>query len=77
LKALLTRSSWVIHGDDDSVVYLRQAQAFVDLVKDKLPETKLQFDVAKGHDHAFDVDPAYWKEYAGPAMEFLSSNWLQ
>jgi fermentation-respiration switch protein FrsA (DUF1100 family) len=67
----------VIHGDDDSVVYLRQTQALVDLVKHKLPDTKLRFDIAKGHDHAFDVDQAYWREYAGPAMEFISSNWLQ
>jgi hypothetical protein len=49
-------------------VYLRQSQALVDLIKEKLPETKLQFDVAKGHDHAFDLDPRYWNEYAESAI---------
>lgn len=73
---MLTRDSWVIHGDDDSVVYLRQSQAFVDLIKEKLPETKLRFDIAKRHDHAFDVEPSAWSEYAGPAMEFVSKHWL-
>jgi hypothetical protein len=77
LKASLTRNSWVMHGDDDSVVYLRQTQALVNLVKHKLPETELRLDIAEGHDHAFDVDSAHWREYAGPAMEFISSNWLQ
>jgi dienelactone hydrolase len=67
----------VIHGDDDSVVYLRQSQALVALINEKLPKTKLRFDIAKGHDHAFDVEPSYWSEYAGPAMDFVSKNWLK
>jgi len=73
---LLTLTSWVIHGDDDSVVYLRQSQALVELIKEKLPATKLRFDIAHGHDHAFDLDPRYWSEYADLTMEFVSSNWL-
>jgi hypothetical protein len=72
----LIQSRWVIHGDDDSVVYLRQSQALVALINEKLPKTKLRFDIAKGHDHAFDVEPAVWSEYAGPAMDFVSKNWL-
>ena len=58
-------------------MYLRQSQAFVGLIKNKLPEMKLQFTVAKGHDHAFDLDARYWSEYADSAMAFVSTNWLQ
>ena len=73
---LLTSTSWIIHGDDDSVVYIRQSEALVELIKEKLPETKLRFDIGRGHDHGFDLDPRYWNEYADPAMAFVSSNWL-
>lgn len=73
---LLTLTSWIIHGDDDSVVYIRQSEALVKLIKEKLPETKLRFDIGSGHDHGFDLDPRYWNEYADPAMAFVSSNWL-
>ena len=68
--------SWIIHGDDDSVVYLRQSQTLAKLIKEKLPATKLRFDFAHGHDHAFDLDDRYWNEYAEPTMAFVSSNWL-
>jgi hypothetical protein len=67
----------VIHGDDDSVVYFRQSQALVALINEKLPKTKIRFDIAKGHDHAFDVEPSCWSKYAGPAMDFVSKNWLE
>jgi dienelactone hydrolase len=58
-------------------VYLRQSQALVEVIKEKLPETELRFTVAKGHDHAFDVDPRYWSEYAESAMAFVTSSWLE
>jgi hypothetical protein len=45
-------------------------------IKEKLPEIRLRFDIAHGHDHAFDLDSRYWTEYADPAMAFVSSNWL-
>jgi hypothetical protein len=48
----------------------------VELVKENLPATKLRFDIAHGHDHAFDLDARYWSEYADPTMAFVSSNWL-
>jgi hypothetical protein len=73
---LLTLTSWIMHGDDDSVVYIRQSQALVELIKEKLPGTKLRFDVGIGQDHGFDLDARYWKDYADPAMAFISSNWL-
>ena len=73
---LLTLISWIIHGDDDSVVYIRQSQALVELIKEKLPATRLRFDVGRGKDHGFDLDARYWKDYADPAMAFVSSNWL-
>ncbi|CAI6261725.1 unnamed protein product [Periconia digitata] len=67
---------YIIHGDDDSVVYLRQSEAFVELVRSKLPETTLRFDIAKGHDHAFDMEPSYWEPYAKEAMDFVVKGWL-
>jgi hypothetical protein len=48
----------------------------VELIKEKLPETRLRFDIGTGHDHGFDLDARYWKDYADPAMAFVSSNWL-
>ena len=73
---LLTLASWIVHGDDDSVVYIRQSEALVELIERNLPETKLRFDIGRGQDHGFDMDPRYWAEYAEPAMAFVSSNWL-
>ena len=73
---LLTLISWIIHGDDYSVVYIRQSQALVELITEKRPATRLRFDVGRGQDHGFDLDARYWKDYADPAMAFVSSNWL-
>ncbi|PVH97475.1 alpha/beta-hydrolase [Periconia macrospinosa] len=75
--AKLPQHVWITHGDDDSVVYLRQSEAFVDLIRSKLPETILQFDIAKGHDHGFDLDPSCWEPYAGKAMQFVANGWLK
>ncbi|KAK4953320.1 hypothetical protein LTR10_009029 [Elasticomyces elasticus] len=72
----LPKNVWIIHGDADSVVYLRQSQSFVDLVKEKLPETNLRFDIALGEDHAFDMEAAKWEPYAVAAMKFVADAWL-
>jgi dienelactone hydrolase len=76
VATMLTLARWVLHGDDDSVVYLRQSQSFVDLIKEKLPETNLRFDVAVGEDHAFDMEAVKWEPYAVAAMEFVVDAWL-
>jgi dienelactone hydrolase len=68
--------SWIIHGDADTVVYLRQSEAFVDLIRKEQPTTNLRFDVAHGQDHAFDVDPTMWEPYADAAMKFVVESWL-
>lgn len=73
----LTACSWIIHGDDDSVVYLRQSEALVELMKEKLPNTNLRFDVAKGQDHAFDIEPTLWEPYTEGAMKFVVDAWLR
>lgn len=73
---VLTFCSWIIHGDDDSVVYLRQSQVFVDLVRKRFPETNLRFDIAKGQDHAFDLEPSLFEPYREPSMEFIVESWL-
>lgn len=58
-------------------MYLRQSQAFVDAIKELLPLTNLRFDVAKGEDHGFDLDPAHWKPYAEEAEKFMVEKWLR
>ncbi|KAK5120579.1 hypothetical protein LTR85_006235 [Meristemomyces frigidus] len=74
--ATLPKAVWIIHGDDDSVVYLRQSEAFVDLIKKEIPTTAVRFDVAAGHDHAFDFEPSFWEPFAAPAMDFVTKGWL-
>ena len=68
--------SWIVHGDDDSVVYLRQSEAFVDLIEERLPATNLRFDIAKGQDHAFDIEPTLWEPYREAAAKFITEAWL-
>lgn len=69
---------WIFHGNDDSVVYHRQSEKFVHLVKSKLPETNLKFDIAPGEDHAFDVEASKWEPFAErtKAIEWLKKAWL-
>lgn len=68
--------SWIVQGDADAVVYLRQSEALVNLIQQKLPTTNVRFDIAKGQDHAFDLDRALWEPYAKSAMEFMVAGWL-
>ncbi|KAM0715660.1 hypothetical protein Q7P37_009158 [Cladosporium fusiforme] len=75
--AKLPKNVWIGHGDDDSVVYLRQSERLVGLIGEMLPGTRVRFDIAKGCDHAFDVDPSQWQSIAEPAMEFVAGGWLQ
>ena len=79
LPTILTTCRWIFHGDDDSVVYLHQSEKFVELVRAKLPETKLRFDVAEGKDHAFDMDVSVWDEFPASkdAIAFLTKAWLE
>lgn len=65
-----------MHGDDDSVVYIRGTQKFANLLKEKLPETTLRFDIAQGEDHAFDFEAPRWKSFAKSALDFTLKAWL-
>ena len=52
---MLMKFRWILHGDADSVVYLRATNTFIDLVNKNLPEVEVRLDVAPGKDHAFDI----------------------
>ena len=69
-------SRWILHGDDDTVVHIRASHKFVDLVREKLPDTTIRFDIAPGEDHAFDLVKASWELHAIGAMEFVRQSWL-
>lgn len=69
--------SWILHGDADSVVYLRTAQEFVDLIIEKLPNTTVRFDTARGEDHAFDHLKTSWELHAIGALDFVKQSWLE
>lgn len=49
----------------------------MDVVKEQLLATNLRFDIAKGQDHAFDIEPTLWQPYAEPAMRFVIDGWLK
>ncbi|KAF2871075.1 Alpha/Beta hydrolase protein [Massariosphaeria phaeospora] len=74
--AKLPPKIWILTGDDDSVVYLRTIQEFVDLSREKLPRTTIRLDIAPGEDHAFDHTKSTWELHAIGAMGFVKQSWL-
>lgn len=68
---------WILHGDDDSVVYLRTSRHFVALAQEKLPETTIRLDIAKGEDHAFDLQKTSWELHAIGGLDFVKDGWLK
>jgi hypothetical protein len=68
---------WILHGDDDSVVYLRTSRHFVALAQEKLPETTIRLDIAKGEDHAFDLQKTSWELHAIGGLDFVKNGWLK
>ncbi|KAF4996139.1 hypothetical protein FDECE_12563 [Fusarium decemcellulare] len=67
---------WLMHGDDDSTVPIRGSDKFVNLVREKLPQTEVRYDVVPGQDHAFDFDEKTWESFADDALEFVTQAWL-
>lgn len=73
---MLTRHSWILQGEDDSVVYVPVTRRFVDLMRQKLPNTTVRLDIALGEDHAFDLTKTSWELHAIGAMDFVKESWL-
>jgi hypothetical protein len=74
---MLMNLRWVLHGDDDSVVYIRTSHKFVNLVQEKLPDTNVRFDIAPGQDHALDILVPEWESFAVGALDFVRESWLE
>ncbi|RFN51443.1 hypothetical protein FIE12Z_4280 [Fusarium flagelliforme] len=74
--ARLSKSMWIMHGDDDSTVHIRASDKFVKLVGEKLPETSVRYDVVPGEDHAFDFDEKRWESFEAEALDFATKAWL-
>lgn len=72
----LPSTVWVTHGDDDSTVPSRCSDRLQALVGDKLPGTKLRYDVVPGADHGFDFDLKRWEYFADEALGFIKKGWL-
>lgn len=65
-----------MHGDDDSTVHIRASDKFVKLVKERLPETSVRYDVVPGEDHGFDFDEKRWESFEAEALDFATKSWL-
>ncbi|KAJ4007325.1 hypothetical protein NW766_010009 [Fusarium irregulare] len=74
--AKLSKSMWIMHGDEDSTVHIRASDKFVKLVSEKSPETKVRYDVVPGEDHGFDFDEKRWESFEAEALDFAAKAWL-
>lgn len=59
------------------MVHLRATKEFVDLIREKLPDTTVRLDVASGEDHAFDHLKTSWELHAIGALDFVKQSWLE
>ncbi|VUC28419.1 unnamed protein product [Clonostachys rosea] len=75
--AKLPKKVWILHGDDDTVVYLRATHRLVALAQEKLPETTIRLDIGKGEDHAFDLQKTSWELHAIGGLDFVKDGWLK
>ncbi|KAF7561231.1 hypothetical protein G7046_g2934 [Stylonectria norvegica] len=75
--AKLPKAIWLMHGDDDSVVLIRASYKFVELLKMKLPDTVVRFDIVPGQDHAFDIAESTWESFRAEALGFVTKQWLE
>lgn len=66
-----------MHGDDDSTVPIRGSDAFVKLVREKLPGTEVRYDVVEGADHGFEYDWKRWESFSEEALGFVVDGWLK
>ncbi len=65
-----------MHGDDDSVVPLRNSDRFAEIVNESQPQTTLRYDVVPGQDHAFDLIAETWQDFRQEALGFVKDGWL-
>lgn len=49
---------------------------FAELVRQKLPQTILRYDIIPGQDHGFDFDEKSWETVRPDAMDFVAKAWL-
>lgn len=68
-----------MHGDQDSIVYIRGTYKFLELMKQKLPDVDVKLLVAKGQEHGFDHENwTTWKDLVEPdALNFVKQAWLR
>lgn len=57
-------------------MYIRSSQGFVNLVREKLPDVIIRFDIASGQDHAFDLQKPDWESFAVGSLDFVKVSWL-
>lgn len=68
---------WIVHGDNDSVVYIRSTHKLMDLVQQMQPEVTFRLDIAPGEDHAFDHLKEDWESLIQPGgYDFVRDAWL-
>lgn len=66
-----------MHGDDDSVVYIRGTHKLVHLLEERQPEVAIRLDVAPDQDHAFDHLNEDWEKFIKPGgYDFIQEYWL-
>jgi hypothetical protein len=70
-------ASWIIHGDQDSTVYIQNTYDFIDLVRKTMPDVEVRLDVGVGEDHGFDNYNPEWKHQQTESVEFLRRAWLR
>ena len=70
--------SWIVHGDDDSVVYIRSSYKLIDLVQRTQPDVVIRLDIAQGQDHAFDHLNHDWEKFIETGgYDFVGDAWLR
>ena len=75
---MLIPGRWIVHGDDDSVVYIRSSYKLIELVQQAQPEVDFRLDVAPGKDHAFDHLNKNWEEFIeSGGYGFVRNAWLR
>ena len=69
-------SSWVFHGQDDDAVPVAGAERTVALIREHVPETKVELDTRPGR-HGFDGEWAINDEpIIGKRLAWLREAWL-
>ena len=54
IKRVVPRGVWIIHGDKDEMVPIRDTVEFFELLKENTPEVEVEVYTARGEGHGFD-----------------------